>query len=205
MESLRAQVPFTVHKSAPPAAVVFEGYASVFNTLIDAHVPTIIECGAFTKTLSDGWDRVRVLWQHNTDEPIGRPLELREDARGLFLRAQLSATPRGQEAAALLRDGVITEMSIGFDPINYFMDNTGVEPVRHITELQLWEVSLVTFAANREAKVTQVHRRATTVTEELASLNAAVAAIDARHMQHIETQVHDLQMAFLDSVERALR
>lgn len=204
MESLRAQVPFTIHKSSAPAAVVFEGYASVFNTLIDAHVPTIIERGAFKKTLSEQWDRIKILWQHNSEEPIGRPLELREDNRGLFLRAQLSGTPRGLEAAQLLRDGILTEMSIGFDPIKFYMDNTGSEPVRHITELRLWEISLVTFAANAEAKITRVHHRPVTVDEQLGALDRMVSAYDQRQARRRDAQVHQLQMALLDSIERSL-
>lgn len=202
MESLRAQVPFTLHRSAPSAAVVFEGYASVFNTLIAAHVPTIIERGAFKKTITEQWDRVVILWQHNSDEPIGRPLELREDERGLFLRAQLSSTPRGQEAAQLLRDGVVTEMSIGFDPIDYTIAANGV---RHITELRLWEVSLVTFAANAEAKITQVHQRSVSVDEQLVALDRMVAASDQRQVQRRDAQVHQLHMDLLDSFERSLR
>jgi HK97 family phage prohead protease len=205
MESLRAQVPLIVHKSAAPAAVVFEGYASVFNTLIDAHVPTIIERGAFKSSLSEQWDRIKILWQHNSEEPIGRPLELREDERGLFLRAQLSATARGQEAAQLLRDGVLTEMSVGFDPIHFYMDQSGREPVRHITELRLWEISLVTFAANAEAKITQVHQRAVSVDEQLAALDRMVAAHDQRQVRRHEAQVHELHVALINSIERSLR
>ena len=206
MELLRAQVPFTVHTAASAAGVIFEGYASVFHTLIAARVPTMIEPGAFRQTLSEQWDRIKILWQHNDYEPIGRPLELREDQRGLFLRAQLSATPRGQEAAQLLRDGVLTEMSIGFDPVQFYMEHSGPEPVRHITELRLWEISLVTFAANPQAKITQVHRREPTHAEELAALERALAACDGRaKQQRLTTRALDAEIASLEALQRSWR
>lgn len=209
MEVLRAHVRFTVcHAAIPsPAPVVFEGYASVFNTPIDAHVPTIIERGAFTRTLMENRERIKILWQHNVDEPIGRPLELREDERGLFLRAQLSATERGQEAAELLRDGVMTEMSIGFDVVNFYMAPSGADVFRHITELRLWEVSLVTFGANPQARITQVHRRFATNEEELAALDEMLTAHDWRQAQRRFANSDPVarQLREIAAIERALR
>lgn len=162
MESLRASVPFTLHKAAS-AQPEFEGWASVFHTLIDAWTPTRILPGAFTKTIRENFQRIKILYQHNPDEPIGVPITLREDARGLYLRARLASTARGQEVAQLMRDGVLTELSIGFDPVKSstvreVIDGTLVE-VRQLSEVRLFEVSLVTWAANPDALVTAVHRR----------------------------------------------
>ena len=75
--------------------------------------------GAFTKTLREKAHRIKILWQHDEHDPIGVPLELREDSRGLFLRARLSTSRRGQQAAQLLREGIMSELSIGFDPIRF--------------------------------------------------------------------------------------
>ena len=91
----------------------------MFNVPIDAHVPTIIEKGAFKNTLKEQRDRIVLLWQHDSDVPVGRPLELFEDHIGLFLKGRLSTTPRALEAGMLLKDGTLSRMSIGFDPIQH--------------------------------------------------------------------------------------
>ena len=133
----------------------FEGLASVFNTLIDDHYKTRIMPGAFATTLRNDAHRVKVLYQHDASDPVGRPTELRETSRGLYIKATLASTPRAQEVRTLLQDKVVEELSIGFDPVRW--ETVGEE--RHIHELKLWEVSLVTFGANPDARVTEVHRR----------------------------------------------
>ena len=129
---------------------VFSGYGAVFGNLDSGG--DIIEPGAFTKTLAEGWERVKILALHNDYWlPIGRPLELREDACGLFLSAKVSETTMGRDIKVLLKDGVLNELSIGYDPVVFDYDETGV---RHLREVKLWEVSLVTWAMNPEATVT---------------------------------------------------
>lgn len=136
-------------------AGTFTGMASVFNTLIDAWIPTKIVPGAFTDTLKDT-SRVKVLRDHN--DPIGRPLELQERATGLWIKGEIvTQIARGADTLALMRAGVLDEMSIGFDPVEYHMVKDGQQDVRIITKLKLWEVSIVTFGANKEAKVESVH------------------------------------------------
>lgn len=151
------------HMSAVHAAAArtFTGYGSVFHTLIDSQVPTRILPGAFAKTLAGDRSRIKILWQHDETQPIGRPLELKEDGRGLWLKAQLADTALGREVWQLMKDGVITELSIGFDVIDWTMTREPAlnDTVRHINQLALWEVSPVTFAANAEARIDSVHRR----------------------------------------------
>lgn len=133
----------------------FEGYAAAFGN-IDA-VGDIIHQGAFTKTLAERGNKVKLLWQHNTAEPIGRPVFLQEDQRGLFVRAIISDTARGRDALALLRDRAISEMSIGYDSIKGGTDYTTTdngETIRNLRELRLWEVSIVSFPANENARIT---------------------------------------------------
>ena len=145
----------------------FSGYASVFGSEVDTWPRTIVDKGAFTKTLTEGIGRVKVLWQHDPWCPIGKPTEMREDDKGLYIVGKISDTQAGKDALTLVRDGVVEEMSIGFDPIRWemvpdpnctpAMQSTMDGQVRHIKELRLWEVSLVTFAADPMAQVYAVH------------------------------------------------
>lgn len=90
-----------------------EGYASTFGNLDLGD--DIIHPGAFAKTLAERGGKVRFLWQHDPSEPLGKPIELHEDARGLFFKAVISDTARGRDALALLRDGAIEGLSIGYE------------------------------------------------------------------------------------------
>lgn len=125
-----------------------EGYCAYFNN-IDSY-GDIIEQGAFTKTIQENRNRIKVLWQHETDEPIGKPIDMYEDSVGLFVKAQISMTDVGRNAMVLMRDGVIDEMSIGYDVIKDEYRGRN----RILKELRLWEFSPVTFAANEKAKIT---------------------------------------------------
>ncbi len=132
----------------------FRGVASVFGSVVDAFPPTIVEPGAFTRTLQNDASRVRILYQHQVDEPIGRPLSMTETDLGLEVVGKISMTEKGKECLQLMSDGVLNELSIGFDPVRWWNDGDGV---RHLTEVRLWEFSPVTFAADRNARVTEVH------------------------------------------------
>lgn len=127
---------------------VIEGYAAYFGN-IDSY-GDIIEQGAFTKTLKEGSGRVKVLWQHDTSEPIGKPIAMEQDSKGLYIKAKISMTDTGRKAMELMRDGVIDEMSIGYDIIKDEYKGKN----RMLKELRLWEFSPVTFAANEKARIT---------------------------------------------------
>ena len=132
-----------------------EGYAAVFGNLDLGR--DIIHPGAFAKTLAERGNKVRFLWQHDMREPIGKPIEMHEDNSGLFMKAIVSDTARGRDALALLRDGAISGLSIGYDAIPGGTDYTKAEdgePVRNLRELRLWEVSLVSIPMNEAAGVT---------------------------------------------------
>lgn len=129
---------------------IFSGYAAVFENIDSGG--DVIEPGAFTKTLAEGWERVKILALHNDCWlPIGRPLELKEDANGLFISARVSDTTMGRDVKVLLKDNVLNELSIGYDPVVYDYDDAGI---RHLREVKLWEVSVVTWAMNQEAAIT---------------------------------------------------
>jgi len=131
---------------------VFTGYAATFSKVPDSY-GDVIESGAFSKTIQEGASRIKILWNHNVDEPIGKPLEITEDERGLLVKGKLSlGVQRAREVLALMKDGVINEMSIGYETVK----SDVLTGVRHLKELRLWDTSPVTFAANPEAQITSV-------------------------------------------------
>lgn len=146
-------------QATDPDAGTFSGMASVYNTIIDSWMPTRILPGAFTKTLAENAPRVKVLYQHNPDWLIGKPTKMSDVEGGLLVEAKVSATDRGKEALMLMRDGVLTDLSIGFDPIKTTEVDEGpmLGMVRHIQELRLWEFSPVTWGANRDARIESVN------------------------------------------------
>jgi uncharacterized protein len=129
---------------------VIEGYGSVFGN-VDSY-GDIVVAGAFADTLKSG-RAPAMLWQHDPGEPIGVWTEVREDKRGLVVTGQLAlGTQRGREALELIRMGALSGLSIGFSTVrSSFDEQTGV---RSLLELDLWEVSPVTFPANEAARIT---------------------------------------------------
>ena len=129
---------------------IFSGYGAVFGNVDSGG--DIIEHGAFTKTLAKGWERVKILALHNDAIlPIGKPVELREDENGLYLRAKISDTATGRDVKTLIKDGVLSELSIGYEPVVFEYDGN---QIRHLKELELFEVSVVTWAMNEQAVIT---------------------------------------------------
>lgn len=122
-------------------SVSIEGRASLF-WVKDLNDDVVAE-GAFAASLArTGAGGVKMLWQHAADEPVGVWDEVAEDGEGLVVRGRvLEATPRGRMAAALVRAGALDGLSIGFRARRA---RSG-EGVRVLTEVELWEVSLVTF------------------------------------------------------------
>jgi len=134
---------------------VFSGYASVFD-IIDSQ-KDVIRRGAFERTIKEraGKGEVRLLWQHRAEEPVGTITALREDSRGLYVEGQLLLEiQRGEEAYALLKNSAIEGLSIGYNVLDSEYDYA--QGVRIIKDLELWEISLVTFPANAAATVTHV-------------------------------------------------
>jgi HK97 family phage prohead protease len=96
-----------------------------------------------------------MLWQHDSSQPIGIWTDMTEDSKGLHIKGQLALdTAKGKEAHALLKMGALNGLSIGFVSKQWAYDRES--EVRTLTEIDLWEVSLVTFPANEKARVTNV-------------------------------------------------
>lgn len=134
----------------------FCGYASVFDVM--DHHQEIIAPEAFTQSLKR-WNQQKqwpkLLWQHDMTKPIGFWKCLRVDQTGLYVEGQLLLDiQQAREAYTLLKSGVLDGLSIGFRPVQSRRDAR--VNARVIEEVDLLEISLVTFAANPAAKVTAV-------------------------------------------------
>lgn len=131
----------------------FSGYAAVFGNKDSGN--DIIEKGAFSNTIREDFDRIKILALHNDCWlPVGKPLELREDEKGLYIRGKISDTSMGRDIQTLMKDGVLNELSIGYDAVVFDYDSEA--GVRHLKEIRLWEVSIVTWAMNNQAKIDEV-------------------------------------------------
>lgn len=134
---------------------LIEGYASVFGAR-DQGGDTVAP-GAYAASLaalSARGGQVKMLWQHDPAQPIGVWDEVHEDAVGLFVKGRiLTDLDRGREAAALIAAGAIDGLSIGYRTKRATKDGTAG---RLLSELELWEVSLVTFPMLPEARVAGV-------------------------------------------------
>lgn len=151
-------------ESADESSGEFSGYAAVFGNVDSGS--DIIEKGAFTKTLKENFERIKILSHHNDCElPIGKPIELREDENGLYIRGKISNTQKGKDIQTLLRDGVLTELSIGYDPVVFEIDEK--LGIRHLKEIRLWEISIVTWAMNEQAKIDEVKSAAEALKKDI--------------------------------------
>jgi HK97 family phage prohead protease len=135
----------------------FEGYGSVFG--VKDQVSDIVMPGAFAKSLANWQARNQMpalLWQHRTDEPIGIYTEIKEDDTGLYIKGRLliDDDPLAKRAHAHMKAGSLTGLSIG-----YLLKDSEYDRAKEaflLKEIDLYEVSLVTFPANDEARIANV-------------------------------------------------
>ena len=128
----------------------FEGLLSPYNNIDDGN--DLVEPGAFTKTLATYGNTVPMLWQHDPTSPIGQ-LTLIDQPDGLHCKGQfLLDIPEAIKAYKLLRAGVIKGLSIGYEAVK----SQVLSGVRHLTEIRLYEGSVVTFPMNPLAQVSSI-------------------------------------------------
>jgi hypothetical protein len=132
----------------------FEGYASLFG--VPDGAGDVMAPGAFAKSLrARGLSRIRMLYQHFAHEPIGTWETIREDARGLYVRGSLvTDIERGRDVLALLNSGALNGLSIGFKTQRARRDPAS--GLRVLTEVELWEISVVTFPLLDGSAVTAI-------------------------------------------------
>lgn len=136
----------------------FEGYGSVFNVM-DSYRDIVLP-GAFKASLKyhkQEKSSPALLWQHDPDNPIGVWKSMEEDEHGLKMTGQLAlGTQKGKEAYELLKMGAVKGLSIGFSIGEDGEKFNEDEKVWELSQINLWETSIVTFPANRAAQITDV-------------------------------------------------
>jgi HK97 family phage prohead protease len=158
-------------KDTDPEAGVVTGYASTFGN-VDL-VGDIVQPGAFNRTLASRSEKVKVLWQHSAFDPIGKPVTMRADEHGLYTETRLSETTLGRDVLKLIQDEVVTDMSIGYDVLDFAWDEEGHFLIR---EAKLYEYSFVTFPANELANVTGLKGEARdTITTQMQRLERSLS------------------------------
>ena len=155
MKGLQQKTSKFVVKDFDDTTRIVKGYASVFsNTDSDKDV---IQKGAFKRSIKalgpDGADRIKLLAQHKLDRPIGKMVVLNEDSNGLYMEAKFGTHRDGDDYYKMAKEGIINEFSVGFETIQKEANDIGGND---ISEIKLWEVSMVTIAANDRAVVTDV-------------------------------------------------
>lgn len=150
-------IPFEVKAEDISEEGRFKGYGSTFGGSPDAYGDIVVS-GAFLSSLSRGGRNksgIPMLWQHNASQVPGVWTDLAEDKRGLKVEGQLALkTQLGLETYELMKLGGVKGLSIGYDVVTYERDEK--RKVRLLKEVDLWEISLVTFPANTHARVTSV-------------------------------------------------
>jgi uncharacterized protein len=163
--STREQKTFSLQvKSFDDATGRVTGYLSTFDNVDEGN--DRVRPGAFKRTLANKYSYkaknskrylMPLLWQHNTDQPVGGFLDLKEDSIGLLFDLEIDMDiQRGKEAYSGLKKGYIFQTSIGYDCLQSEYVKVDGKTVRDLLELRLWEGSIVTFPMNELATITSV-------------------------------------------------
>tara|TARA_Y100000592_G_scaffold21106_3_gene32458 strand:- start:4082 stop:5149 length:1068 start_codon:yes stop_codon:yes gene_type:complete len=189
---------------------VFEGYGSIFNNTDLGN--DVIRKGAFTKSLrKKGAKGIKMLYQHKSDMPIGVFTKMEEDEKGLLVKGQLAMqTQAGREAYELMKMGALSGLSIGFrtNEKGYTYDKRTRK--RIIEDVELMEVSLVTFPMNPRAQVDMVKSEDITIREwengmrDAFNLSRSDAKVAAKAVHHVFEEKKSNEMLEEDSNDAEL-
>jgi HK97 family phage prohead protease len=201
---------FQFQEAAAPVGE-FAGWASTFGEVIDGAVePTVMVRGCWAKSIVEDFDTVKILWAHDSHQPIGRPLELRETEYGLWIRAAITQTARRREITQLLQDKTVDALSVGFDVVDAYRQ----DGIRYITAARCWECSLVTWGADKRARIMEAYRRPGWQQSAMRDLDIEHARletckardrVETAGRRRIATIDYKLRLQRLDALEHGLR
>lgn len=171
-------------KSLDEATGEFVGYCSVFG--VEDQVGDVVRKGAFAKTISErGPQGIKMLFDHNPSEPIGRWMSLEEDDYGLLGRGQLLLDlEKGREVYTLMKAQVLDGLSIGYRVTKQSQDRANPH-IRFLDEIDLREVSAVMFPCNEESVITSVKANQLPTEREFQRLIQREAGLSRSEAAHV--------------------
>jgi len=178
MEQRNSQIRHITDESEGIGEGIIEGHFVTWDKTDSYN--SMFKKGSFKNTIQQkGLQKIRMLWNHESgfNGPltiIGKPIEIKEDDTGVFIRAQLiTDLPAGANAWRLIKEGIINTLSFGFTVINQAYE----KGIRVISEVELYEFSTVAFEANPDATITSMRNssftRATDFDETLSNKELA--------------------------------
>ncbi|MCP4147901.1 MAG: HK97 family phage prohead protease [bacterium] len=151
--------PFEIRAEGINEAGEFEGFGSTFGLPMDSYGDIMVQ-GAFKKTIQrKGRNRagIMMLDQHNPNFPVGKWVHLEEQVKGLYVHGKVATeTTRGRDVHILMKEKILKFLSIGYDTIKFYYDEVNKRRARFLEEVELWEISPVSFPANIRARITGV-------------------------------------------------
>ncbi len=152
---------------------VFEGYACIFDEVDLGN--DIILSDAFEKSLrAKNAQNISMLWQHDPMQPIGKWLEIKIDQKGLFVVGELSVRTRhARDVAIMIKDNIVDGLSIGFKTQKAVQKRR--QAVRVIKQLDLWEISIVTFPMQPNARIIPAQTSSDIVMRKMKQMTASMA------------------------------
>ena len=136
-------------KAVDDGGMIIKGYGAFFDN-IDSY-GDVIKRGAFTETIEQRKGRIAFCYQHDIWNPIGKIKEISEDDKGLYIEVKLSAAEK--DIQTKVKEGILQEMSIGYRTMASEKEIIGEVEVNALTKIMLFEIPLVTIAANPLARV----------------------------------------------------
>ena len=182
---------------------IVKGYASVFSN-VDSDKDRLVK-GAFNRTIKewgpDGKNRIKLVSQHNINKPVAKIVSLKEDANGLYMEAQFGTHQDGEDHYRMVKEGILTEFSIGFVGTQKEDNEYGGLDFKQV---KLYEVSLVTVAANDEALVTEVKSAETDIERIDGMLKLLSKTADSDERFRIEKDLLKLKAVATESANEAI-
>ena len=135
------------------------GYAAVFNSLSQnlGGFREKIDPGTFKRSIQSGAD-IRALFNHDPNFVIGRSvaktLTVSEDGRGLKVEIVPPDTQWAKDLTASISRGDISQMSFGFRVVKDAWEKKTDENIRTLQDVDLIDVSPVTFPAYPNTAIT---------------------------------------------------
>lgn len=147
-------LPVTSVKVVDEQQGIIEAYVSIFGN-VDSYGDIVVK-GAFADSLAKYFPRYpKGVWAHDWTQPIAKTLEAKEDERGLYIKAQLLLDiQKAKEAYVLIKEGVVTDFSFGYEVEDFQMDFE--QGIRYLKKLTIYEWSPVLVGANSSATLVGV-------------------------------------------------